>query len=251
MFLHVCCERDTHPESLNGGAVRQFFAEDYYQIGTDKPVSLAGLEARLVEMAKDPRVLFGLCKMTVASPPLVVFDLGVEEQLEEVIRSHCSREVVSRVGISANPLSIQAAVTDITSAVLRFAAVHGPGQGRDAVASALPAVRDRAGCPQRLHHFQADQATQPGRSDSLGERLHSAVEAERAAADGADRAQGGCGLPQDQPDDAAGGALPNSAGLEVRDAFWPQILPCSADPVQCYATAPRHRVSTQLERLVC
>ena len=96
MFLHVCCERDTHPESLNGGAVRQFFAEDYYQIGTDKPVSLAGLEARLVEMAKDPRVLFGLCKMTVASPPLVVFDLGVEEQLEEVIRSHCSREVVSR-----------------------------------------------------------------------------------------------------------------------------------------------------------
>lgn len=108
MFLHVCCERDTHPESLNGGAVRQFFAEDYYQIGTDKPVSLAGLEARLVEMAKDPRVLFGLCKMTVASPPLVVFDLGVEEQLEEVIRSHCSREVVSRVGISANPLSISA-----------------------------------------------------------------------------------------------------------------------------------------------
>ena len=94
MFLHVCCERDTHPEALNGGAVRQFFAEDYYQIGTDKPVSLVGLEARLVETVKDPRVLFGLCKMTVASPPLVIYDLGVEQQLEEVIRNHCSREVV-------------------------------------------------------------------------------------------------------------------------------------------------------------
>ena len=45
-------------------------------------------------MSKDPRVLFGLCKVTVASPPLVVYDDAVDSQLEEVIRSHCSREVV-------------------------------------------------------------------------------------------------------------------------------------------------------------
>lgn len=96
MFVHVCCERDTHLESLSGGEVQKFFSEEYYQIGpTDRPVSLSGLEARLVEMAKDPRVLFGLCKLTVSSPPLVIFDQDVETQLEEVIRNHCSREVVS------------------------------------------------------------------------------------------------------------------------------------------------------------
>ena len=94
MFLHVCCERDTHPQALSGSAVQKFFTEDYYQIGTEKAVTLTGLEAQLVEMAKDPRVLFGLCKLTVSSPPLVVFDQTVEIQLEEVIRSHCSREVV-------------------------------------------------------------------------------------------------------------------------------------------------------------
>ena len=109
MFLHVCCERDTHLESLSGGHVQKFFAEEHYQIGTDKLVSLAGLEARLVEMAKDPRVLFGLCKLTVASPPLVIFDETVETQLEEVIRNHCSREVVRsrphHVPIVAHPLA--------------------------------------------------------------------------------------------------------------------------------------------------
>jgi hypothetical protein len=96
MFLHVCCERDTHPESLSGSDVQKFFTEEYYQIGTGNPVSLTGLEAQLVEMSKDPRALFGLCKATVASPPLVVYDDAVETQLEEVIRNHCSREVVRR-----------------------------------------------------------------------------------------------------------------------------------------------------------
>jgi|EP01047_Picozoa_sp_COSAG01_P035041 hypothetical protein len=94
MFMHVCVERGQHPEVLQGNELRRFFVEDFYQTGGgESPVSLASLEDRLVEMTKDPRVLFGLCKLGVSSPALVVFTRDIEEQLDEVIRHHCSREV--------------------------------------------------------------------------------------------------------------------------------------------------------------
>ena len=101
MFLHVCTEQQQHPSTLcnssgkpDAAALRRFFAEDTYQIGTAKPVTLAGLEARLFDKTKDPRVLFGLCKLTVSSPPLVVFSAeAVDNELDEVVRSHCVREV--------------------------------------------------------------------------------------------------------------------------------------------------------------
>jgi hypothetical protein len=97
--------------------VQKFFTEEYYQIGTGKPVSLTDLEAQLVEMSKDPRVLFGLCKVTVASPPLVIYDSAVETQLEEVIRNHCSREVVR-----SRPRHIQSSSTTVESEVASVAA---------------------------------------------------------------------------------------------------------------------------------
>ena len=99
MFMHVCIERGQHPESLVRTELRSFFVEEFYQAGQgEKPVSLAGLEDRLVEMTKDPRVLFGLCKLGVTSPALVIFSRDVENQLEEVIRHHCSREVFMDLG---------------------------------------------------------------------------------------------------------------------------------------------------------
>jgi len=94
MYIHVCAVRRGHPETMRDNDLRKFFTEEYYQVGVgEKPASLATLEERLVDMSKDPRVLFGLCKLTISSPALVLFSAEVDSELEEVVRHHCSSEV--------------------------------------------------------------------------------------------------------------------------------------------------------------
>lgn len=63
------------------------------QIGGEKPATLCSLEQRLVDTCKDPRVIFGLFKLAVSSPCLVIFSGDVDRELEQVVRQHCSREV--------------------------------------------------------------------------------------------------------------------------------------------------------------
>ena len=74
-----------------GGRQTACSVEAYRVAGTE--VTLADLEHKIIDTTKDPRVVFGLCKQTVSSPPLVVFSENVNRQLGDVIMYHCRHEV--------------------------------------------------------------------------------------------------------------------------------------------------------------
>ena len=92
MFIHVCAEHGTSLEGMNSDQRMKHFAEDAYRVGGET-LSLLDIEEKLVQTTQDPRVLFGLSKQTMASPPLAVYTENVDRQIIDVIRYHCKHEV--------------------------------------------------------------------------------------------------------------------------------------------------------------